>query len=310
MADSEAKIAVTPPAFFKSKILREELLRCFPKTQFNTEDRYLSEAELKGFLRDTDAVIVGRDPINENVLQALPGLKAVAKYGVGLDNIDQEALSQNGVQFFWTPGVNRLSVAELTLGFMIGLCHHVFSGGGALKKGQWHKDGGRQLTGKTIGVIGCGNVGAEVIRLLSPFNCRILVRDIADKKEFCRQHGAEEASLDELIDQSDIITLHVPLTDLTRNLIDKTVFQRMQATAFLVNTSRGEVVDEKALKASLINGGIAGAALDVFSQEPPEDLDLLAHPNLMVTPHIGGNSVEAVEAMGRSAIHHLQEYFQ
>ncbi len=166
------------------------------------------------------------------------------------------------------------------------------------------------MTGKTVGIIGCGNVGSELVRLLSPFKCRILVRDIVDKKEFCRQHGAQEASLDGVIDQSDIVTLHVPLTDLTRNLIDETIFRRMQSTAFLVNTSRGEVVDEKALKTCLINGEIAGAALDVFSQEPPEDFDLLAHPNLMVTPHIGGNSVEAVEAMGRSAIHHLKEFFR
>lgn len=309
MADSSPKIAVTPPAFCKSETLCEELLGSFPRITFNPESRYLSEPELIEFLKGADGVIVGRDVIGESVLQALPALKVVAKYGVGLDNIDQQALRRHGVQFGWTPGVNRLSVAELTLCFMIGLCHNVFSRGFDLKNNRWQKDGGRQLTGKTVGIIGCGHVGSEVVRLLSPFQCRILIRDIVDKSEFCRQQGAQTATLDEVIEQADIVTLHVPLTDLTANLIDEKVLPRMQPTAFLINTSRGEVVHEAALKNSLINGEIAGAAVDVFSQEPPEDLELLAHPHLMVTPHIGGNSVEAVTAMGRSAINHLKEFF-
>jgi phosphoglycerate dehydrogenase-like enzyme len=309
MDNSSIKIAVTPPAFCKSDLHRGELTRCFPNTTFNEKDRYLSEPELIEFLQDAQGAIIGRDPVNENVLKSLPGLKIIAKYGVGLDNIDQDALNRHKVKFGWTAGVNSLSVAELTLGFMVGLCHNAFSRGFALKRNQWLKDGGFQLTGKTVGVIGCGHVGSEVVRLLAPFKCRILVRDIVDKEKFCQKHGAIVANLDEVIEQSDIITLHVPLTETTSNLFDEPVLRRMKPTAFLINTSRGEVVDQSALKMSLKEGMIAGAALDVFAQEPPADSEFLALPNLMVTPHLGGNTLEAVESMGRSAIEHLQKFF-
>jgi phosphoglycerate dehydrogenase-like enzyme len=303
------KIAVTPPAFCKSKTLRDEVSRLFPQSTFNDKGRYLSEPELIEFLQDAEGAIIGRDTVNENVLQTLPRLKIIAKYGVGLDTIDQEALRRRQIKFGWTAGINRLSVAELTLGFMIGLCHNTFSRGFALKQSDWQKDGGFQLTGKTVGVIGCGHVGSEVVRLLAPFKCRVLVRDIVDKTEFCQQHGATVASLDTVIEQSELLTLHVPLTDSTCNLVDKNFMQRMKPTAFLINTSRGEVVDEHALKASLVDGVIAGAALDVFATEPPEDPEFLALPNLIATPHLGGNTQEAVEAMGCSAIAHLKSFF-
>jgi phosphoglycerate dehydrogenase-like enzyme len=309
MGDSPIKIAVTPPAFCKSDPNRDELTAFFPNTTFNEKDRYLLESELIDFLQDADGAIIGRDPISETVLKSLPKLRIIAKYGVGLDNIDQDVLKRHQVKFGWTEGVNSLSVAEMTLGFMIGLCHNTFSRGFALKQNHWKKDGGFQLTGKTVGVIGCGHVGSEVVRLLSPFECRILVRDIVDKKPFCRDHGATVANLDEVIEQSDVLTLHVPLTDATDNLIDEAVLRRMKPTAFLINTSRGEVVDQPALKMSLLNGMIAGAALDVFAPEPPTDTEFLSLPNLMVTPHLGGNTLEAVDSMSRSAIKHLKEFF-
>lgn len=303
------KIAATPPAFCKSQPLRDELSKSFPNVTFNDSGRYLTETELIAFLSNAEGAIIGRDTVNDNVLQALPNLKIIAKYGVGLDTLDQEAMARHSVELGWTAGVNRLSVAELTLGFMIGLCHNTFSRGFALKQNDWQKDGGFQLTGKTVGIVGCGHVGSEVVRLLAPFKCRVLVRDIVDKTEFCREHGATVASFDAVVEQSELLTLHVPLTDLTCNMIDEKVLMRMKSTAYLINTSRGEVVHQSALNAILRNEGIAGAALDVFSQEPPDDPEFLSLPNLMVTPHTGGNTQEAVEAMGRSAIDHLKSLF-
>nr|NIP99227.1 hydroxyacid dehydrogenase [Nitrospinaceae bacterium]NIR53418.1 hydroxyacid dehydrogenase [Nitrospinaceae bacterium]NIS83817.1 hydroxyacid dehydrogenase [Nitrospinaceae bacterium]NIT80613.1 hydroxyacid dehydrogenase [Nitrospinaceae bacterium]NIU42937.1 hydroxyacid dehydrogenase [Nitrospinaceae bacterium] len=176
--------------------------------------------------------------------------------------------------------------------------------------GHWLKDGGAQLTGKTVGIVGCGRVGEEVVRLLAPFECRILIRDIVDKSKFCLETGASEVSFEELIETADLVSLHVPLTPLTRNLVDEITLHRMKPAAYLVNTARGEVVDPEALKRALQQGRIAGAALDVFAGEPPEDRELLALPNLLATPHIGGNTVEAVEAMGRAAIDHLVQFFQ
>ena len=310
MTVSPARIAVTPPAICKSSAFRTELLEIFPNSVFNETGHYFQQEQLIEFLHDADAALIGRDPINEIVLSALPNLKMVSKYGVGLDNIDQDAMKRHGAVLGFTAGVNKLSAAELTIGFMLGLCRNIFKSGFALKQKKWEKDGGHQLSGKTIGIIGCGNIGREVVRLLRPFACRILVRDILDLSEYCMAQDAEETGFDDLIRQADIVSLHVPLTETTRHMIGPQVFQNMKTSAFLINTSRGEIVREKDLKKALQDGGIAGAALDVFSQEPPEDHELLDCPNLMVTPHIGGNSVEAAAAMAQSAVGHLVEFFR
>ena len=309
MDERTPKIAVTPPSFCKSQLLKTELLGHFPNAVFNEKDGYLSGSELVDFLMDADAALIGRDPINAELIRSLPKLRMIAKYGVGLDNLDQEALIRAGVELRVTSGTNRRSVAELALGFMIGLCHNMSSGSEQLKSGNWHRDGGQELSGKSIGVIGCGNVGQELIRLLQPFQCRVWVRDIADRSEFCRDFGAVETGLDEIIEEVDILTLHVPLTENTENLIDKSVLKKMKSSAFLVITSRGRVVHQGDLHHALVAGEIAGAGLDVFWEEPPTESEFLRLPNLMVTPHIGGNAREAVLAMGRAAIHNLVEYF-
>ena len=309
MDERTPKIAVTPPSFCKSQLLKTELLGHFPNAVFNEKDGYLSGSELVDFLMDADAALIGRDPINAELIRSLPKLRMIAKYGVGLDNLDQEALIRAGVDLRVPSGTNRRSVAELALGFMIGLCHNMSSGSEQLKSGNWHREGGQELSGKSIGIIGCGNVGQELVRLLQPFQCRIWVRDIADRSEFCREFGAVETGFDEIIEEVDILTLHVPLTENTENLIDKSVLKKMKSSAFLVNTSRGRVVHQGDLHHALVAGEIAGAGLDVFWEEPPTESEFLRLPNLMVTPHIGGNAREAVLAMGRAAIHNLVEYF-
>ena len=303
------RVAVTPPAFCKSQSLKTELLGHFPNAVFNEKDRYLSGPDLVDFLTDADAALIGRDPINTELIRSLPKLRMISKYGVGLDNLDPEALSRNRIELRVTSGTNRRSVAELALGFMIGLCHNMSSGSEELKSGSWRREGGQELTGKSIGIIGCGNVGQELVRLLQPFQCKIWVRDIADRSGFCHEIGAVETGFDEIIEEADIITLHVPLTENTENLIDKSVLAKMKPSAFLVNTSRGRVVHQEDLHQALVSGEIAGAGLDVFWEEPPVEAEFLQLPNLMVTPHIGGNAREAVEAMGRAAIQNLVEYF-
>ena len=309
MDERTPRVAVTPPAFCKSPSLKAELLGHFPNAAFNEKDRYLAGPELVDFLADADAALIGRDSINTELIGSLPKLRMVAKYGVGLDNLDQEALSCAGIEFRVAFGTNMRSVAELTLGFMLGLCHNMSSGSEELKRGVWHREGGQELTGKSIGIIGCGNVGQELVRLLQPFQCKIWVRDIADRSGFCREFGAVETGFDEIIEEADIITLHVPLTENTENLIDKSVLAKMKPSAFLVNTSRGRVVHQGDLHQALVSGEIAGAGLDVFWEEPPVETEFFQLPNLMVTPHIGGNAREAVEAMGRAAIQNLVEFF-
>ena len=303
------KVVVTPPAFCKSEYLKSKLSSLFPNTVYSEKNNYLSESELIGFLKDADAAIIGRDSITKATLEALPQLKIISKYGVGLDNLDIFSIKEKGVELAVTAGTNKRSVAELTLSFMLGLCHRTFIGAERIKRGEWIREGGHNLSGKTIGIIGCGNVGKEVVHLLKPFGCVILVCDIEDRSEFCRDQEVTESSIGSLIEKSDIVTLHVPLTDLTRNMIDESVLRKMQANAYLINTSRGAVVNPSGLHKALISGEISGAALDVFCSEPPDDMAFLELPNLMVTPHIGGNSVEAVEAMGQAAIDNLVEFF-
>ena len=303
------RVAVTSISFGKSDLLRNELQQAFPNSFFNENGRRFNETELIEFLKDADAAVVGIEPITDLVLSKNSQLKIISKYGVGLDSIDQEALKRRNIALGWTGGVNRKSVSELTLCFMLGLCRSVFGSGYSLKQSKWKKEGGWQLTGKTVGIIGCGHVGSDVIKLLAPLQCALLVCDIVDKSEFCSKYNATQTSLENLITKSDVVSLHVPLTSLTTKMVDKKFLNQMQRTAYLVNTCRGDVIDQQELKTALINGSIAGAALDVFAEEPPSDDEFLSLPNLIGTPHIGGNAREAVEAMGRSAIKHLASFF-
>jgi D-3-phosphoglycerate dehydrogenase len=308
--DSTPRVVVISPSFVKSAVLCGELKRVFPNTSFIESSDPLSEPEVIEFLQDADAAVVGKEIINDQVLDQVSRLKIISKYGVGLDNIDQESLKRRNIALGWTGGVNRRSASELALCFMLGLCRNVFRSGYKLKQTLWKKDGGQQLTGKTIGIIGCGHIGSDLIRLLAPFKCNLLVNDIIDKSEFCCNHGATQTRLENLVSESDFISLHVPLTSVTENLVNEDFLIQMKPTSCLINTSRGDVVDESALKTALQQNTIAGAALDVFTIEPPTDEEFLGLPNLMVTPHIGGNAKEAVEAMGRSAIAHLVAYFR
>ena len=307
---SGPRVVVASISFSKSIVLREELERVFPNSFFNEHGRRFSEMELVEFLKNADAVVVGIESINDAVLRQTPQLKIVSKYGVGLNNIDKESLKRRNIALGWTGGVNRRSVSELTLCFMLGLCRNVFGSGYLLKQSKWEKEGGQQLSGKTVGVVGCGNIGSDLIELLAPLKCNLLVCDILDKSEICKKYNAAQTSLENLIAKSDVVSLHVPLTSLTKKMVDRNFLVQMKPSAYLINTCRGDVMDQGALKTALMQGDIAGAALDVFSEEPPSDEEFLSLPNLMVTPHIGGNAKEAVEAMGRSAIDHLVSFFK
>ena len=308
--DFSPKVVVTSRSFAKSAVLREELLRVFPNSFFTDHPQKSLGEKMTGFIGDADAAIVGVETIDDSVLKHTTKLKIISKYGVGLDNIDQESLKNRDIFLAWTGGTNKRSVSELTLCFMLGLCRNVFGSSFKLKKLEWEKDGGHQLSGKTVGIVGCGHTGSDVVRLLAPFDCNLLVNDIVDKSNFCQEQGALQVSLEEVIEQSNVVSLHVPLTKETCRMVNKKFLLKMKSTAFLVNTCRGDVIDQEALKNALNQKIIAGAALDVFVEEPPTDVEFLSLPNLMVTPHIGGNAKEAVEAMGSAAIQNLSTFFK
>lgn len=304
------RIAVTSSSFSRHPLLRAELLAHFPDARLRDDEDRLDGERLRTYLSDCDGAVVGLETIDAALLDALPGLRIVAKYGVGLDNIDTGACATRSVAIGWTPGVNAQSVAELSLCFMLGLCRNVFFTSTRMRAGDWVKRGGTQLAGRTVGIIGVGHTGQALVQLLAPFSCRILANDIADRGEFCARTGAIACDKTRIWDEADIVSLHVPLTPTTHHLLDAETLSRLRRGAFVINTARGSVVDTAALKAALESGHIGGAAIDVFEEEPPTDRTFIEHPRLVATPHIGGNADEAVLAMGRSAIAHLIRHFE
>lgn len=306
---ANSKIAVSSRTFSGTPELVEEIKKYFTNIVFNTEKELSDKDELAAFTGDAEGLLVALDPVDDSVLAKCPNLQIVSKYGVGLDNVDIPALERRGVKLGWVGGVNKLSAAEMTVGFMLGLSRNLFKGSYELKQGIWNKDGGFNLSGRTVGIIGVGHIGKEVIRLLAPFNCKILVNDIIDQSAYYASVGVTEATKEEIYSQAEIITLHTPATPLTHHLINETSINMMRKNALVINAARGPLVDYTALKKALQEGRIAGAATDVYDEEPPQDTELISLNTLVTTPHIGGNSKEAVVAMGMSAIEHLKKHF-
>lgn len=302
------KIVVTSPSFSSNAVLQEEIYRHFPNAKLNVEGKRFSKDELVAYIGDAEALIVGLEPIDKELLERCSNLKIISKYGVGLNNIDLDECKKRDIAIGWTGGVNRLSVAEMTLGYMLMLCRNLYVTSNQLKGGTWNKSGGFQLSGKTVGIIGVGYIGKEVIRLLKPFNCKILVNDILNQDEYYSEHNLVECSKETIYKDADIITIHTPYDENTNDLINRESFQKMKKSAFVINSARGGIINENDLKYALQNNMISGAAIDAYNEEPPHDNALLSLPNLICTPHIGGNAQEAVEAMGMSAIKHLVEF--
>jgi len=302
------KLVITSPSFCKHPVLVQEIknLKNIESIKFNLESLRLTGEDLISFLEDADAWLVGTELVDEKVLKACPNIKLISKYGVGLDNIDFEACEKYGVKINYAQGVNAQSVAELALGNILALTHNSYITANLLKRGIWEKSGGIQLFNKTMGIIGVGYVGKKLINLLQNFNCKILVNDLLDEtqsqQDFYKAVGAQPCELNYLLAQSDVVSIHTPLTYLTKNLIAEAELKIMKRTSFLINTARGPIINQQDLKLALKNNLIAGAAVDVYETEPCEDLEFLSLPNLIATPHIGGNALEAVEAMGRAAI--------
>jgi phosphoglycerate dehydrogenase-like enzyme len=300
------RIAVAARSFCRNATLRAELAARHPAVTFSESPDVLQGEALVSFLRGHDRAIIGLECIDDSVLSQLPELRVISKYGVGLDGIDLDAVARHGVSLAWTGGVNRRSVAELTLAFAIALVHRVPESTVALRAGQFQKLVGRQLTGRIVGIIGCGFVGKELVGLLAPFGCRVLAYDVLDFHEFYKANDVQAVGLDRLLSEAEVITLHVPLDASTRGMIGAAELARMKNGAFLINAARGGLVDEPALIDALTSGHLAGAAFDVFQMEPEANPALLALPTFLGTPHIGGSTAEAQLAMGRAAIAGLE----
>ena len=302
MANKMKSLAVTSRSFSKHPILRNEVLRRYPDAKFNDEGLTLNGQSLAKFLQGYEKAITALEKIDEKLLSKLPELKVIGKYGVGLDMLDLSAMKKHGVKLGWKGGVNKRSVSELVVSFAIYLLHRIVFANAEVRNGEWYQVKGRQLSNCTVGIIGCGHIGKDLVKLLQPFNCNILVHDILEFKDFYQENNITPVRIDELMQKSDIVTLHLPLNSSTENIISRDRLQMLKKDAIFINLARGGLVDEDALKKILLENQIAGAALDVFAIEPPSDKEFALMDNVIVTPHIGGSTEEAILAMGIAAI--------
>ena len=256
----------------------------------------ISPDELPREIGAYEALIVrSRTKVTAAVLDAAGRLKVIGRAGVGVDNIDLAAASRRGVIVVNAPQSTTLAVAEQTMALMLALARQVPHADAAMKTGQWLKKEllGVELSGKVLGIIGVGNIGAKVAQLAAAFGMSVLGYDPLLPQEVIHQRGAEAMSLQELYARSDMISLHLPLTPETRGLLSGQSFGQMKRGVRLVCTARGGIIDETALLGALESGQVAGAALDVFAKEPPGLTALVAHPNVIATPHISAQTVEA-----------------
>lgn len=298
------QVLVTPTSYARNDPnLRSDLEAKVGVVIYNTTGRPLSFQELLEKSKECDGYIAGLDDINREVIEAADRLKVIARYGVGVDNVDLEAAREKGIVVTNTPGANSASVAELTVGLILSLTRNIFPAVQATKMGEWPRMRGVSLVGKTIGLLGFGSIGRQVASRLQGFNCTVIACDPTYDVEAAEALGVEFRSEDELLRNSDILSLHLPLSAQTKEMINKELLGKMKPGALFINTSRGELIDEGALLKALKSGQLSGAALDVFAKQPPgADHPLLALPQVIATPHIGAHTDGATNAMGWLAL--------
>jgi D-3-phosphoglycerate dehydrogenase len=283
--------------------LRSELERSVAEVRYSPEKRPLRSAELQGIVKGVDAWIAGLDAIDAAAIAAADRLKLIARYGVGLDRVDVAAATRRGIAVANTPGANSAAVAELTIGLMLALARQICRADSAVRAGRWPRIAGMSLAGKTAGLVGFGAIGRETARRLTAFGCRVLVADPYVSPEAVAGQGATLTALDAMLGSADFVCLHTAATAETTGMVNAAFLGRMKPGAFLVNTARGELIDEAALAQAIESGRLRGAALDCFRAEPPAiDHPLLRLPQVIVTPHTGAHTDDAVNAMGRMAL--------
>jgi D-3-phosphoglycerate dehydrogenase len=306
------RVAVTTPYFDFFPELKEEFRARWGDVKFPSDKRRMNEDELIDYLRGYDAAVIGLDRFTDHVCAALPELKIVSLCSAGVDHIDPAILKKHGKRMWWAAGVNKVSVSELAVCYMVMCVRRLHFLSSILRRGEWKGPVGfgADLRGRTVGIHGCGHIGKEVVKLLQPYGVNILACDRVDYSDFYSQYGVEKVEAEELWARSDVLTIHLSLNATTRNLYTGDVLDRMKSGAVLVNVARGGMVDEHALKARLESGHIAGAAFDVFAVEPANGNPLIDVPTFFASPHIGATTRESWGAMLRSGMRGLEDAYE
>ena len=301
------KVLVTDPIAEESiEFMRRNGLDVDVKTE-------ISHDELLDLIGGYDALIVrSRTRVTRDVIEVAERLKIIGRAGVGVDNIDVKFATERGIVVVNAPGGNSVSAAEHTIGLILALVRRIPQADRSVKEGKWERKRfvGVELRGKTLGVVGLGRVGYEVAKRMRCFEMNILAYDPYVSEERARSVGAKLVSLEEILRNSDIITIHVPKTKETEGMISYKEFEIMKDGVYIVNTARGGIVDERALYDAILSGKVAGAALDVYEREPPEDNPLLNLDNVVTTPHIGASTREAQMIVGMTVAEDIVNFFK
>lgn len=302
------KVLVSDP------IEKEGLSPLFSNSKFEVVIKPgLKPEELLREVSTADVLLVRSETkVTPTVLESGKNLKLVGRAGVGVDNIDLAAASKQGVIVMNVPGGNTVSAAEHTVSLIMALAHNVSAADASMKAGRWDRKKfmGSELVGKKLGLIGLGRVGREVASRALGLEMQIVAHDPMADPEWCRLTGVKLASIEEVMAEADFISVHVPLTDATKNLINAETISKMKQGVRIVNCARGGVIDEKALLDALNSGHVKGAALDVFEQEPPAYWDVIKHPNLIATPHLGASTEEAQSKVAVQLAEAVVDYFE
>lgn len=268
----------------------------------NGVGRAYRAAELMEVLPEMDAIVTGTDELTAEIINAAPHLKTIAKHGVGLETIDLAAARARGITVSYTPGFIHDSVADLTLALLLALARKIVPAHLSTKAGSWKALFGVELRDKTLGIVGLGRIGKAVCERAKGFGMRIIAYDPYPDEAFAAAHAVTFVSLPELLEQSDVVSLHAPAEATEGPVIGPAQLNRMKPTAFLINTARGQLVDEVALAAVLREGRLAGAGIDAFVNEPPVGSPLLELDNVVLTPHLGGRTLDGQRRMGELVI--------
>lgn len=300
------KVLITPTSFLKNPEAKAMAEAFADEIVYNPQSRPLEAEEILALLDGVDGYIAGLDYITADVIRRAPAsLKVISRYGAGVDRVDLEAAKERGIAVTNTPGTNAVAVCELAFGLMLSLARSIPRLNSAVKKGEWPRNDGTELAGKTLGIVGFGAIGKNLATRARAFGMRVVAFDPYFDQAFASQHGVEQKTLDETMELADFLSLHVPLTKETKYMIGEQAIARMKKGAFIINTARGGLVDEAAAASALRSGQLGGIGLDAYEVEPVTDSPLLGLDHVVMTPHTGAHTNEAIAGMGIMAAQNL-----
>ncbi len=288
-----------------SKVISDILRKFSNDLVFNNTGRPLTEEELIPLLKDCDGYIAGLDMVTRKVIESSPKLKVISRYGVGYERVDIEAAKENGVVVTNTPGANSEAVGELAFALMLSVARSIPYLNEQTRAGEWIRSTGVELKNKTLGIVGLGSIGKVLARCAKGFDMQIKAYDPFIDEQYCSDNGIEIRSFDEIVAESNFISLHLPLNDDTRHIIDGRSMEKMLDGTIIINTSRGGLIDEDAAYEALKSGKLGGLGLDAFEIEPPKESPLFELKNVVSTPHTGAHTQEATNNMASLSVNNL-----